>query len=912
MRLSWLKHRYARFIRRHGFARHFRSRAIWDRLELAPAATREVPAALSASLKDAASAEPEALYARLHTTAEGLSASEAAQRLQEVGDNDIGRDRPPPWWLHLLHCYANPFNLLLTLLAIVSLITADRKAAMVIGAMVLLSTVLRFWQEARGSREADALRALVGNRATVQRRTSEGVEKRDILLREVVPGDVVWLSAGDMIPADVRIIAAKDLFVSQSAMTGESLPVEKFPQGKLDPNPLACDNLAFMGTSVVSGGARALVLATGTQTFFGAMAHEITARTRPPTAFEIGVNDVSWLLIRFMLVMAPLVFAINALTKGDVLEAFLFALAVAVGLTPEMLPMIVTTTLARGAVMLSRRKVIVKRLDAIQNFGAMNVLCTDKTGTLTQDSVFLKRHLDVFGEESAAVLSLAYLNSHFHTGLKSKLDDAVLSHVEVHRELGLPGAYVKVDEIPFDFQRRRMSVVVGSPGGEHQLICKGAVDEVLSVCAFAREGESDVPLDDARTQSLRQQADELAGQGLRLVAVAVRHEPPVKHVYGVDDERDLTLVGYVAFIDPPKESAEPALAALKARGVDVKILTGDNEHVTATICREVRVDGARILTGSEIEAMSDEVLSGHLRDTSVFARLTPAQKSRIVRLLKEAGNVVGFMGDGINDAAALHAADIGISVDTAVDIAREAADIVLLEKSLNVLGEGVVEGRRTLANMDKYIRLTASSNFGNVLSVLISSLLLPFLPMLPLQLLVQNLMYDIAQSTLPFDRVDDELLARPQTLQTAGLARFMFCFGPLSSVFDLITFGVLWWGLAASTPAMQGVFQSGWFVEGLMSQTLVVHMIRTRHIPFIQSMPGVPLMVATLMVLVMAVFLPQGPLAGAFGMQPLPGVFFGYLAGVLVVYLLLAQWLKGWVIAHPAGSGWMSPPDTRT
>jgi Mg2+-importing ATPase len=480
--------------------------------------------------------------------------------------------------------------------------------------------------------------------------------------------------------------------------------------------------------------------------------------------------------------------------------------------------------------------------------------------------------------------------------LKSTLDDAVLSHGEVHRELGLPGAYAKVDEIPFDFQRRRMSVVVAGPSGEHQLICKGAIDEVLSVCAFSREHGQDVPLDAARVAALRQEADALANQGLRLVAVAARLASADKRVYAVADERDLVLMGYVAFIDPPKESAGPAIEALRARGVEVKILTGDNEHVTATICREVGVEGERILTGPQIEAMSDEALGVCLRETQVFARLNPAQKTRIVRVLKDAGNVVGFMGDGINDAGALHAADIGISVDTAVDIAREAADIVLLEKSLLVLGEGVIEGRRTLANMDKYIRLTASSNFGNVLSVLVASAVLPFLPMLPLQLLVQNLLYDISQSALPFDRVDEELLARPHGFAGEGLARFMFCFGPLSSVFDLVTFAVLWWGFAANSVGVQALFQSGWFVEGLMSQALVVHMIRTRHLPFLQSRPGWPLAVATVMVLACAVFLPQGPLAAAFSMQPLPGMFFVYLAAVLAVYLLVAQGVKASLI----------------
>ena len=889
MNLAFLRHRYAKFIRSHGLVRHFRSRVVWDRLRGEPPAARVIPGALASRLTAASLEEAHTLLAALHSTDQGLTAAAAQRKRRRVGPNEVGRDQPIPWWTHLARCYANPFNLLLTLLAVVSYFTQDIKATIVISAMVVLSSVLRFVQESRGSRAADALKALVGNRANVLRPDGE----HDVPLKDVVPGDIVVLAAGDMIPADLRLLSAKDLFVSQAAMTGESLPVEKFPAASSPKtNPLELDNLLFMGTSVVSGAGHAVVLETGPRTYFGSMAQSITADTRPPTAFELGVNGVSWLLIRFMLVMAPLVLVINGLTKGDWMEALLFSLAIAVGLTPEMLPMIVTTTLTRGAVALSRKKVIVKRLDAIQNFGAMNVLCCDKTGTLTQDRVFLERHIDVFGADSAEVLSLAYLNSYHHTGLKSTLDDAVLAHFDVHRELGVTANYAKVDEIPFDFARKRMSVVVAQRDDHHALICKGAVEEVLAVCDTVQIAGKAVALDAQSLEKIHEVANTFSEQGLRLVAVAVKEEPPVKHVYGVSDEAGLTLMGYVAFIDPPKESTAPALQALKSHGVDVKILTGDNERVTATICREVGFKQNGLLLGHDIEAMSDADLAQAAIQTNVFAKLSPAHKERIVRVLKNAGNVVGFMGDGINDAPALHAADIGISVDSAVDIAKEAADIILLEKSLLVLDEGVVEGRRTFANMVKYIKLTASSNFGNVLSVLMASAFLPFLPMLPLQLLVQNLLYDLAQTAIPFDRVDPEVLTQPRHWKTEELGRFMLWFGPVSSVFDILTFVMLWTVFGANTPEHQSLFQSGWFIEGLMSQTLIVHMIRTRKIPFLESRAGVGLILMTAVVMTVAIFLPQGPFADYFKMQPLPGMFFVFLAAILVGYVALTQALK--------------------
>ncbi|HOS87422.1 MAG TPA: magnesium-translocating P-type ATPase, partial [Burkholderiaceae bacterium] len=623
-------------------------------------------------------------------------------------------------------------------------------------------------------------------------------------------------------------------------------------------------------------------------------AQRVSSTDRSPTSFQTGVNRVSWLLIRFMAIMVPLVLLLNGFTKGDWLQAMLFALSIAVGMTPEMLPMIVTSTLARGAVFLSRKKVIVKRLDAIQNFGAMDVLCTDKTGTLTQDRIVLAQHPDAWGNESAQVLKMAYLNSYYQTGLKNLLDVAVLKHADVHREMNVAQDYAMVDEMPFDFSRRRMSVVVAERDQRHLLVCKGAVEEVLAACTQVQRATASEPLTPellARQQSL---TGALNAQGLRVVAVAVRELPPEKTDYGVADESALTLVGYVAFLDPPKETTAPALAALASHGITVKILTGDNEAVTAKICHDVGLAAGAVLLGSDIEALDDARLAAVAETTTVFAKLTPAHKERIVRLLKGNGHVVGYMGDGINDAAALHVADIGISVDTAVDIAKEAADIILLEKNLMVLDQGVLEGRRTFVNMLKYIRMTASSNFGNVLSVLLASAFIPFLPMLPMHLLVQNLLYDVSQAAIPFDNVDEELVTRPLHWQPAAIGRFMLFFGPVSSVFDLALFALMWFGFGASSIAQQTLFQSGWFVFGVLTQTLVVHLLRTPRMPFVQSRAAAPLLVMTLLIAAAGVFLPMGPLAPYFKLQALPPLYFVWLVGLLCGYAVLTQVMKTW------------------
>ncbi|MCE4070908.1 MULTISPECIES: magnesium-translocating P-type ATPase [Pseudomonas] len=897
MRLDLIRTHLLEFINKGFPARQLRRLAARDLLR-GSAVGRQAPNALASTLLEWSALESASVLERLESRREGLSETEAEERRQRDGLNEVDQDRPIGAWMHLWYCYCNPFNLLLTVLATISWLTEDVEAAVVIGSMVAISTLLRFIQEKRSNRAAEKLKAMVSNTATVFRSAEDdGPALRvEVPIRQLVPGDVLWLSAGDMVPADVRLLSAKDLFVGQAALTGESLPVEKFAQLRdaRQGNPLERDSLCFMGTTVVSGSALAVVIGTGTRTYFGSLAERVIASDPTPTAFQTGVNRVSWLLIRFMLVMAPVVLLINGFTKGDWLEAALFALSIAVGLTPEMLPMIVTSTLAKGAVVLSRRKVIVKRLDAIQNFGAMDILCTDKTGTLTQDRIVLERHTDAFGQVQDRVLQLAFLNSHYQTGLKNLLDVAVLEHVELRHALKVDSRFRKLDEIPFDFARRRMSVVVSEREDNHLLICKGALEEVLAVCESVETAEGIEPLTGARLDSIRAVADELNQEGLRVVAVATRELPPTRDTYGVADESRLCLAGYIAFLDPPKETTAPALRALAQNGVAVKVLTGDNDRVSLKVCRDVGLVVEGVLLGPQLDELDDTALGELAERITLFAKLTPSHKERLVRVLRERGHVVGFLGDGINDAPALRTADIGISVDSAVDIAKEAADLILLEKSLMVLEEGVIEGRRTFANMLKYIRMTASSNFGNVFSVLVASAFIPFLPMLPLQLLVQNLLYDLSQIAIPFDHVDDELLRKPQQWNPDGLGRFMVFFGPISSIFDIATFLVLWHVFGANSPAHQTLFQSGWFVEGLISQLLVVHMIRTRRIPFLQSRAAWPLLGMTLVIVAVAIFLPMGPLAHSFRMEALPLGYWPWLAVILLGYMALTQAVKGW------------------
>ncbi|MDC4715883.1 magnesium-translocating P-type ATPase [Acinetobacter baumannii] len=872
---------------------------------------QEISKNLSKRLLNASRAQTNDLLKQFDTHLTGLTEEQAYTQQMTVGLNEVTHEKPLTWWQHLWYCYRNPFNILLSLLALIAFFTDDLTGSTIISVMVILSTLLRYWQEAKSNQAADALKAMVSNTATVLRHqvSAEDLEliherygidtknqtthQFEIPIQYLVPGDVILLSAGDMIPADCRILSAKDLFVSQAAMTGESMPVEKFPLQKNleETSALELDNIVFMGTNIVSGSAQAVVLSTGIQTYFGALAHRVTATDRSTTAFQMGVNKVSWLLIRFMLVMAPVVLFINGFTKGDWAEAFLFALSVAVGLTPEMLPMIVTSTLAKGAVFLSKKKVIVKRLDAIQNFGAMDVLCTDKTGTLTQDKIFLSQHIDVQGEKSDFVLMQAFLNSYYQTGLKNLLDVAVLEAVDEQIKIQKL-RYKKLDEVPFDFDRRRMSVVVKTLQQKARMITKGAVEEMLKVCRYIEVNGKVEPLTKQREVAIEALTQRYNRDGLRVVAVAYREFKNHQENYSVVDENDLILIGYITFLDPPKESAKEAVQSLQAHGVTVKVLTWDNEFVTQKVCREIGLNYDQVLLGGVIETLTDQQLKRAVEQYHIFAKLSPVHKERIVEQLKANGHVVGFLGDGINDAAAIRAADIGISVDTAVDIAKESADLILLEKSLMVLEKGVIEGRRTFANMLKYIKMTASSNFGNVFSVLIASAFIPFLPMLPIHLLIQNLLYDVSQIVIPFDNVDEELIAKPQRWQPEEVGRFMVVFGPISSIFDMITFGLMWFVFSANTPEHQTLFQSGWFVVGLLTQTLIVHMIRTAQIPFIQSRAATPLLIMTAVIMCIGIFLPMGPLASYLKLQALPLSYFLYLPLILGAYMCVTQWVK--------------------
>jgi P-type Mg2+ transporter len=860
---------------------------------------------------DAAYATSEELLASLKTSDSGLRDREASDRLAEHGFNEVAYHRTASILWQFFRNFGNPFVGLLSALSMISFLVGAIEAGSLISFMVVVSVLLRFIQEFRSTRIMARLRALVGTNVTVTRISNTGDRhRREIPLRELVPGDIIHLAAGDMIAADIRLLLTRDLFVSQSVLSGEALPVEKFetlqPQssrrarifGTEVPNPTDLPNLCFMGSNVVSGTATAVVVATGEETLFASFARRAVAQ-RSLTSFDRGINSVSWLFIRFMLLLVPVVLLLNGFTKGDWASASLFALSVAVGLTPEMLPVVIAANLTRGAISMVRNKVIVKRLNSIEDLGAMNILCIDKTGTLTIDRIILERHLDTLGNADDAVLRYAYLNSYFQTGLKNLLDAAILEHGELHEALHIGESYRKVDELPFDFGRRRMSVIVEQQERQqHELICKGAVEEVLEVCSSAKVQGAIVPLSRELRNSVSQLCDEMNEEGLRVLALAYKDiaAGQANYQYRSKDEAELVLAGFIAFLDPPKESSAEALAALRAQGVEVKILTGDSELVARRICRWVNLEVENALLGSEVESMSDAQLQNSAAQTTLFAKLTPLQKSRVISALKAAGNTVGFLGDGINDAAALREADVGISVDTAVAVAKESADIVMLEKSLTVLVDVVIEGRRNAANIVKYIKMAASSNFGNILTVLGSSAFLAFLPMLPLQLLVQNLLYDLSQTTIPFDPVDAEDLAKPRRWEAQGIARFMFVLGPISSVFDLATFALLWWALGANTIEKQALFQSGWFVEGLLSQTLIVHMIRTRRVPFFQSWPCAPLLFTTLVIVAIGAFLPFTAIGPAIGLVRLPFIFYFWLAGILFSYCLVVQTVKIWFL----------------
>lgn len=856
------------------------------------------------ALIDIAQRDVDGVLHLFDTSLNGLTEAEAKRRLEKSGLNEIDREKPIAWYIQLLKTVTNPLSLLLITLAIVSLLTGSPTAAFIISIMVIFGGLLRFSQEFQSSKAAEKLRAMVSSTATVNRKdaikdtASEKIAAgKEIGVKFLVPGDVIFLSAGDMIPADVRLIVAKDLFLSQSTLTGESLPTEKHVElpDRNEKNPLELVNLCFMGTAVVSGSGTAVVVETGRHTYLASLAKTISGR-KPRTSFDKGVNGVTMLLLRFMLIMAPLVFMINGIFKHNWVEAFTFALSVAVGLAPEMLPVIVTANLAKGAIAMSDKKVIVKNIDAIQDFGSMNILCTDKTGTLTQDKIVLQRHLDPYGQESVDVLKYAYLNSFYQTGLKNLLDVAVLEHNQELESLGIEKNYQKFDEIPFDFVRRRMSVVIEETSKQHVLICKGAVEEVLKVCTQLKVNDQILPMDQSVHRKVVDLQQKLNADGLRVIAVAYKVMPPNQSHYAIGDECDLVLLGNIAFLDPPKESAAPALQALKRNGIEVKILTGDNDIITRKICKDVGLPIQNVLLGSDIEALSEGELANIAATTTIFAKFSPTQKAKIIQILRKDGNIVGYMGDGINDAAALREADVGISVDTAVDIAKESADIILLEKNLLILESGVIEGRKTFSNIIKYIRMGTSSNFGNMFSVLGASAMLPFLPMQPVQILINNLLYDFSQTGIPFDHVDSEDLLKPPKWKIENIQRFMIFIGPISSIFDYSTYALMWFIFGANSVDKQALFQTGWFVESLMTQTLIVHVIRTAKIPFIQSRASLPMLLITVTVMGISMYLPFSPIAPSLGFVPLPAIYFLWLALTLTGYCVLTQFVKTWFI----------------
>ena len=848
----------------------------------------------------------------LGTSTSGLTEKEAAGRLEKYGLNEVAHERQNEWLHRLWMAVRNPLVILLTILATVSYATGDLRAGTVMLLMVILGVSLRFVQETKADNAAAKLKAMISVTATVVR---DG-QPKELPLQQLVPGDIVKLSAGDMIPGDVRLLSAKDLFIIQATLTGESLPVEKHDARDARGNVSTIEhtNICFLGTSVESGAATAVILATGTQTYFGKMASTLVGE-QTETAFDKGMKKYVWLMLSFMLVMVPMVFLINGLFKHNWKDAFFFAMAVAVGLTPEMLPMIVSVCLSKGALAMSKKKVIVKKLNSIQNFGAMDVLCTDKTGTLTMDHVILELHCDVFKNESEAVLREAYLISHFQTGLKNVLDRAVLRYKQLHQDLSID-RYKMVDEIPFDFSRRMMSVAIEGPNGERQLLTKGAPEAVFAKCThFESDGEI-LPMEPILVGDLVQQVNDLSEDGFRVLAVATKTLGQ-QTSFTKADESGLVLAGYLAFLDPPKESAAKAIEALRQNGVTVKVLTGDNDLVTRKVCSEVGIHAEKILLGTQIELLTDEQLGVAVESTDVFARLSPAHKKRVVQALQRNQHVVGFMGDGINDAPALRTADVGLSVDNAVDIAKESADMILLEKNLMVLEEGVLEGRKVFANILKYIRMGASSNFGNMFSVLGASAWLPFLPMQPIQVLTNNLLYDFSQVPIPTDNVGQQFLAKPRPWNINEISKFILFIGPISSVFDYTTYALMWFVFKCSNLALvpppelaarfanaadadhtyaAALFSTGWFVESLMTQTLIVHVIRTNQIPFIQSRASWQLTLTTFTIMAIGAWLPFSPLALYLGFVPLPWKFWPLLLLTLVCYVGLTQLIKTWLV----------------
>ncbi|NEW62208.1 magnesium-translocating P-type ATPase [Granulicatella sp. zg-ZJ] len=855
------------------------------------------------------------VYRLFDTTSTGLTDTQIENNREEYGSNIITKTNETPLWKKIYESIINPFTIILLVIAFVSLVTnvwlapsgeKDPTTFIIIILLVLLSGAIRFIQELKSDKASSNLSQLIINTATVIRNGKQ----LEIPIDDLVVGDIIKLSAGDMLPADVLLLETRDFFVQQSSLTGESDAIEKrallSPMDTVDTSLLEIEHLAFMGTNVVSGSATALILATGNDTMIGSV-EQTLQNIDEPTSFEKEMNSISWLLIRLMLVLVPVVFVINGLTDGDWIEAGVFALSVGVGLTPEMLPMIITASLAKGSIIMAKEKVIIKKLNAIQDLGAIDILCTDKTGTLTQDEIILEYPLNIHAELDLDVLEQAYLNSYYQTGLKNLLDHAIIQRTEkeslTHEHLqNLNTYYAKIDELPFDFERRRMSVIVKDKKEHIRMVTKGALEEMLSISSYVQDSENIIPLTENVRETILNEVDKLNEQGLRVLGVAYKSYEDI-HAFTTEDESNMVLMGYLAFLDPPKQSAAPAIQALREHGVTTKILTGDNEKVTKTVCEKVGLDVNHILLGSQIEQMDDATLAGLVEETTIFAKLSPEQKARIIRLLKEKNHKVGYMGDGINDALSMKVADVGISVDTAVDIAKEVADVILLDKDLLVLEKGLIEGRKVYANMTKYIKMTVSSNFGNIFSLLFASVFLPFLPMAPIHLIVLNLIYDLSCIALPFDNVDTSFLKQPHTWSAKSITKFMAWIGPVSSIFDCLTFILLFYVIA---PTMTGfsyheltnptlfilIFQTGWFIESMWSQTMVIYMLRSPKLPFIQSKPALSVLITSLVAALTLTALPYTQLAGPLKLVPLPLSYYIVLIVILALYMALVTIVK--------------------
>ena len=845
-------------------------------------------------IKDNSKMKLEKLFKKYETSLEGLSVIDIESKIEEYGKNMIDLKDNNTIWHRIKEAFINPFNIVLTIVAIITFITdvvmatqKDYATFILITSTILISAIISFNEQTKSNNAAKKLKKMISNKMEVIRDGKQITED----IENIVPGDIVKLSSGDMIPGDVRFIETKDLFIDQASLTGESNPVEKFSDLRKNETITDISNIGFLGTNIVSGSSTAIVLTTGNNTYLGSMAKSLYS-VKEKNSFEIGIEDITKILIKFMFVLVPVVLVVNYFSVRDILSALIFSITIAVGLTPEMLPVITTSTLAKGAVEMSKKKTIVKRLSSIQTFGQMNVLCTDKTGTLTEDKVILEKYMDASGKESLRILKHAFLNSYFQTGLKNLIDIAIISRAEKENMNILKEQYVREDEIPFDFTRRRMSVVLRDEKGKRQLITKGAVDEMLSICSYIDYDGKVIELTDELRKQAYQVYEENNKDGLRVLAVAQKNEIHEINSFGVQDESNMVLIGFVGFLDPPKESAKSAIKALKRYGVDTVVLTGDSEGVAIKVCKKVGIDTQNTISGRDIDNYTDEELKEKVKHCHLFSKLSPLQKQRVVRIFQENGNTVGYMGDGINDSPPLKQADVGISVDTAVDIAKETADIILLEKDLNVLEEGVINGRKTFTNLLKYIKMATSGNFGNMISVIIASIFLPFLPMLPVHILIQNLLNDFAQIGMPFDNVDNEYIKKPKTWNTEGIKKFMFNFGLISTVLDVLCFIVLWFVFKYNSVEQAVMFQSGWFVFGILSQTLIIHLIRTSKIPFAQSKSSKQLLISTFTIVILTLIISFTNISKVFDLSRLPYQYFGWIILLMSVYVIFIQIYK--------------------